>query len=455
VLIQKRPHGSAAPAQCLVEVHRLGISRASSQVVRLLALTTLLALYGAVPSRAQDDVASAPPPTWQNPDIGVVADMVVDAHDVEGDWRTSGFRMRALELEVSSNIDPYAKLTANVFVAPEGAELHELYTLFHDLPGGMKLKAGQMLAGFGRWSRFHPHFMPFASEPRLLQEYAGGGLLLTGAELSWLLPFSHYVEANIGVYNTITGHSHDHDPVAESAADPLTPAGIAAEEGCVPHGDHYDCGRGILYDEDLLALRGLDGRDPKNRFSNRRADELAFGGRVNTTVEFGLDWSLDFGVSGLYQHAHKRSQRLDGIRYSKALAGLDATLFWHPLSQAKYRGLDLGVELLANREGFETVVSPTLTREEYLTRAGGFGHVRWRQNESWHFGAFGEAFQARQGDAFLKRRGGVFATYNITHYQYLRLEYNRFEAVDGLAATNRVLLQYDAVIGYHTHGAQR
>ncbi len=422
----------------------------------LAALGFLCAGSGA--ARAQE---GAPPPSWQNPNLGVVADLVADAHDAErpGDWRTGGLTVRAVEIELSSNIDPYAKLLANVYVAPEGAELHELYALFPALPGGLKAKGGQMLAEFGRWSQFHGHFMPFASEPRILHEYAGGGLLLTGAELSWLLPLPHYVEATAGVYNGITGHTHDPDPVSSRSLDPLTPAGIAAEEGCVPHGDHYDCPDGIFYDEDLLALRGLDGRDPLARFGNRRPSELAVGGRVKTTLEFGGDWSADIGASGLYQHGHKRSQRLDGVRYSKALVGLDVTMFWHPLSRTKYRGADFGIELLANREGFEEVVSPTLTRETYSTRGGAFGYARWRHDERWHFGAFGEAFQARgprpDGSVPLRKRGGAFVTFNITHFQYLRLEASRYERGGGLDPMHRVMLQYDAVIGYHTHGVKR
>ena len=419
------------------------------------ALAFALLSAGTGTAFAQSTPQSAPP-AWQNPDIGVVADFVADAHDAfgAGDWRTEGFRVRAMELELSSNIDPLARLTANVYVAPDVVELHELYALFPVLPGGLRLKAGHMLANFGRWSRFHGHFMPFTSEPRILREYAGGGLLMTGAELSWLLPLRQYAEASVGVYNTISGHSHDPDP-AGGAPDPLTPAGIAAEEGCVPHGDHYDCADGIYYDEDLLALRGLDGKEPLTRFSGRRPGELAVGGRVQTTAEFGPDWSLDLGASGIYQHGYKRSQRIDGLRYAKAMAGFDATFFWHPLAMNKYRGLDFGVEALVNAEGFETAVSPTVTREEYLLRGGAFCHVRYRHDERWHFGAFGEAFQARSGDADLRRRAGVFGTLNLTHYQYLRLEASRYDRGDDTRAVHRILLQYDAVIGHHTHGAKR
>jgi len=61
----------------------------------------------------------------------------------------------------------------------------------------------------------------------------------------------------------------------------------------------------------------------------------------------------------------------------------------------------------------------------------------------------------RTGAADWRRRYGAFATLDITHYQYLRFEASRYHREDGLRPVHRVLLQYDAVIGYHTHGVQR
>ncbi len=429
---------------------------AGTAVIRSFLMACLIPAFAHSGSDGGDEGPSPATGAWQNPNLGAVADVVADAHDAAaaGSWRSEGLRVRAMELEISSNIDPYASLTANLFVAREGAELHELFVFFPYLPGGVKLKAGQMLANFGRWSRFHGHFMPFASEPRLLREYAGGGLLQTGAELSWMLPLHHFAEITLGVYNGISGHSHDPDPAGARSADPLSPAGIADEEGCVSHGNHWDCPDGIFYEDDLLALRGLDGREPLTRLSNREASDLAFGARANTTLEFGLDWSLDLGSSAMFQPAYKHSRRLD-LAYPKALLGLDATFFWHPLSRNLYRGLDFGIEALANYEGFEESVSPTKTRELYRLRRGAFGYARWRHDARWHFGAFAEAFQPRQGRDFLKKRGGVFATFHITHYQYLRFEASRYEHDPSLDPVHRFLLQYDAVIGYHTHGVQR
>jgi hypothetical protein len=411
-----------------------------------------VALWIAVAATAQD--ASRPPPSWQNPNLGLVADVVADAHDAAGPgtWRTEGLRVRAVEIDISSNIDPYASLHANVYVAAEVVELHELYALFPYLPGGFKLKGGQMLANFGRWSRFHGHYMPFSGEPRILHEYVGGGLLQTGAELSWLLPMNHYAVASVGVYNRIEGHSHDLDPPGAAGGY----AALAASLGCVPHGNHWDCPGGeTLYEDDIAELAGGDGMDPETRFSNRKLSELAYGTRANTTLEFGPDWSLDAGASAMFQPGHKRSRRLHGKSYSKALIGTDLTFFWHPLSQTKYRGVDFGVEALLNVEESDEARDSVTIREFRESRGGAFAYARWRHDARWHFGAFGEAFQARGSESFVKKRAGAFVTLNITHYQYLRLEASRYEIGGNLDPVHRVMLQYDAVIGHHTHGVQR
>jgi hypothetical protein len=405
----------------------------------------------------QSPDGARPPASWQNPNLGVVADVVADAHDAAGpgSWRTEGLRVRAVEIDVSSNIDPHASLHVNVYVAAEVVELHEAYALFPYLPGGLKLKAGQMLPNFGRWSRFHGHFMPFAGEPRILHEYAGGGLLQTGAELSWLLPMNHFAEASLGIYNRIEGHSHDPDPPGAGGG----LAAFAASLGCVPHGGHWDCPGGeTLYDDDLAALAGGDGMDPQTRFSGRKLSELAYGARANTSLEFGPDWSLDAGTSAMFQPGHARSRRLHGKSYSKALLGADLTFFWHPLDRARYRGLDFGVEALLNVEESDEALDSATTREFRASRGGAFAHARWRHDARWHFGGFAEAFQSwsgASGDRYLKRRAGAFVTFNLTHYQYLRLEASRYEIGKDLDPIHRIMLQYDAVIGHHTHGVKR
>src|SRR5690606_35402360 len=155
------------------------------------------------------------------------------------------------------------------------------------------------------------------------------------------------------------------------------------------------------------------------------------------------------------QHGYARSQRLHGKVYPKGMAGADFTFFWHPLSRAAYRGMEFGVEGVANYEGTDEALDSVTVRETYPLRGGAFAWAQWRQDSHWRFGGFGETFQARTGPAEWRRRYGAFVTYDITHYQYLRLEASRYHMEDGLRPMHRVLLQYDAVIGYHTHGVQR
>ena len=170
----------------------------------------------------------------------------------------------------------------------------------------------------------------------------------------------------------------------------------------------------------------------------------------------GPQVSIDAGASGIYQHRYKQTRReeLDGRTYGKLLYGADVTLFWHPLTANKYRNLQIGAEMLGSYEGFERSTG-TMLFEDYYNRAGVFSWLAWRQSERWQFGAFGEWFSANDYLGRLKQRIGGFATLDITHYQYVRLEYSRYAYPGALDGINRIMLQYDATIGYHTHGRQR
>ncbi|MBN1758029.1 MAG: hypothetical protein JW863_06920 [Chitinispirillaceae bacterium] len=404
------------------------------------------------------DAAKLAPPAWQNPDIGFTLDGVADMNDLEDSWKSPGVSLRGAELVVSANIDPYASLLGNVLISEHGAELHEAYAEFPYLPLNLKGKIGLMHANFGRWNRFHVHMMPFTSTPRIYLEYAGGLLALTGAELSWMLPVDHYIELTLSAYDRIQGHTHDVDPSTGSSDPSMTAQEVAEQIGAEQHGSHWHGPDGeIYYENDLLALAGeLSSADPVAVSGNRRPDGFAYGGRITTTFEFGPQISIDAGASGIYQHRYKQTRReeLDGRTYGKLLYGADITLFWHPLSANKYRNLQIGVEMLGSYEGFERSAGNRLY-EDYYQRTGIFNWAAWRQTERWQFGIFGEWFAANDYTGGIKRRAGGFATIDITHYQYVRLEYSRYDYPGVLDGVNRIMLQYDATIGYHTHGRQR
>ncbi len=387
--------------------------------------------------------------SWMNPRIGFTGDFLVDISDVEGEWKkatSEGINIRAGELTLGASIDPYAELTANINFGLHGAAIHELYARFPYLAGNMALSAGWKLANFGRWNQFHTHSMPFTAEPRIYMEYFGGHFQGIGAELSWLAPTPFYLEATLSVYDGIKGHTHDSDPSAfESDIDQK-----AAEMGLTKHGSHWHASDGsLVYETDLL-----DPDEPTTESKNRAIGSFPLAGRIKSSLEFGPDWSIDLGASGVYQKEYRNSNRIDQS-YAKAVFGADLTLFWHPLEMNKYRNFDLGAEWLMNYEENEQKVDGNTIQQLDSWRQGVFGHLHYRHNERWRFGGYGELFQAQGSDTWLKKRFGIFTTMEISHYQYIRLEGSSYKMSPELPPVHRLTLQYDVTIGFHSHGTQR
>ncbi len=423
--------------------------------MRIAAGAFLCALL--LPAGASGGTAGEPPAlgAWQNPDIGFVYDMQVDMHDAEsnqdGDarWTTRGFRVSTAELSVGADVDPYGRIDFNAFFDEDGAEIHELFFVLPALPMNLKVRGGHFLAAFGRWSQFHTHAMPFASEPRILREYLEGHLAPTGVEVSWLAPISHYVELTGGIYNSMAGHSHDTDPVAEGAAwGPDNPP-----PGCHFHGDELHCpGNADLADAYYAEV--ADPEDPTRERTNRGLGDLAYSGRLASSFEMGSSWSIDTGLSAVQQAHYSFSQRFPGRTYSKLTWGADVTVFWNPPEANAYRGMDFGIEVLANREKLETREEDVFVQQD-LARSGFFAYVRYRASRRWEYGFFGEKFAPRRGPDDPRRRFGGFLTLNISHFQSLNLEISRYEKTPYTDPIHMLVLQYDGVIGYHTHGRQR
>ncbi|MFH2051126.1 MAG: hypothetical protein ABIK96_01540 [bacterium] len=439
---------------------------------RILLVIISLALAAGVPARAEKE--TAPLGAWQNPDIGLVYDLKMDWHNADRDadgsrrWTTRGFDLATAELSVGAEADPFGRIDFNAMFFEEGAEIHELFFTMPALPLGLKAQGGQFLASFGRWSRFHAHAMPFASEPRILGEYLGGHLLPQGLELSWLAPTDHYLEVRGGMFNGIEGHSHDSDPAGP---------GDAFGPGNPPPGCHYHDGELHCPDDPGAEeyYRSLldDPEAPVAPGPNRGLEDLAWLGRVQSSLEMGDAWSVDLGASVIHQDNHRSSLRFEGWDYAKTVAGFDVTFFWSPPEQNLYRGLDFGVEYLHNREQFEVqheeepeaagVAGIAALAEDHegewlretLTRDGFFTWARYRASRRWEFGSYLESFAARNGPDGDRTRIGGFLTFNVSHYQKLRLEYVHDDRGDFAEGVDQVILQFDGLIGYHTHGRQR
>jgi hypothetical protein len=392
---------------------------------------------------------------WMNPDLGLVFDFRTDLNDVELDengqrvWTTRGFRMSSAELSVGHAVDPYGRIDFNAYFSEAGAEIHELFFDLYALPWNLRLKGGHYLTSFGHWNRYHLHAMPFSSDPRILLEYFGGHLATTGVELSWLVPLDNYLELIGGIYNSIEGHTHDPDPASSGAAwGPDNPP-----PGCHFHGNDLHCPDDPALEEAYYAL--VDPDAPTRGATNKRLEDFAYLGRLQTAADLGLSWVVEVGASAVHQPRYSYSQRFPGTTYEKTVAGADLTVYWNSPEKNLYTGLDFGSELMINREGFEVFVGEDQWSKRVLTRRGMFNYLRWRVNRTLHLGGFAELLEPRRGPKEWRQRFGAFFTFNISHYQFVRAEFSRYEKVPGEDPVHMVVLQYDGVIGYHTHGRQR
>jgi hypothetical protein len=138
-----------------------------------------------------------------NPEISVNSDGFVHVNkDATGE---DNFFMRAFEIAIAANLDPYSR--AKIFLVRDepGGELdpfnaedsheeptfvpEEGYVEWVSLPGGLGLKLGRFFQQFGQLNRWHQHALPVQS--RSLPHIAFLGqepLGSTGASLHWLLP---------------------------------------------------------------------------------------------------------------------------------------------------------------------------------------------------------------------------------------------------------------------------
>jgi len=107
----------------------------------------------------------------------------------------TGFHFLEAELGIEAAVDPYFYLKGYFAFGAEGAETEEAYAETLRLPGGLKVRAGQFLASFGRSNPTHAHVWEFLDAPLTRERFfSGEGLRSPGVELSWLMPLPFYLK---------------------------------------------------------------------------------------------------------------------------------------------------------------------------------------------------------------------------------------------------------------------
>jgi hypothetical protein len=338
-------------------------------------------------------------PSQFNPAIGLIIDTAFAYRQHEG----NNFDFRSAELGLSASVDPFVRGYAIFNGTSDGFEVEEAALVTTSLPYNLTVKGGRFFADFGRLSKFHDHDLPFVNRPVVLDRFVGGESQADGAEVSYLLPIEQYVTLTAGMYNK-----------------------LGAENDRVSNQVPRDLG------------------------------EFTYLGRAATFISLSDAHSVDVGVSYAYTPRVKIDEKAN-----RHLAGIDITYRYAPLSQAAYRGLVWGTEVLFNREnrpvgGFPT--DPTIPPPAVFERNNAWGlytYLEARLSRRFYPGFLFDYAQALDSGVGDTKAYSPYLTIWLSEFQRIRLQYT-YRDQPGIpevpAHANEFFLQWTAVLGSHVHG---
>ncbi len=364
-------------------------------------------------------------PSEFNPAIGLVGDTVY-SYRSQGSEKTGSDRpggadinVRAVELNMAASVDPfataYAVITGSADASSGEATLgvEEAAMQSTSLPYNLTLKGGRFFGEFGRLAYIHDHELPFVNRPLVLDRYIGGESQTDGAQLSWLVPIEHYVNVTVGA------------------------------------GNHF-------------------GNPQENPGTYRSFNELNYFGRVSTYFDLPSDWQVETGVSGLIDpHTDDRGGALiqpDGSTLTereRRLAGVDFSLRWVPLRNNQFQSFAWGTKILYNdnRYDFDPDATPG-NGDEFSHSVGAYGlysYMAYKIDREWVTGVSFDYLENEQNQHDQTKAYSAFLTYNISHWNQLRLEYTHTDRdpISGQRDDDAVYLQWAWIIGSHSHGWQQ
>jgi len=308
----------------------------------------------------------------------------------------NGFTLQGLEMAVSGSVDPYFRYDMNF----EFAHLHleEAYLTTLSLPFNLQVRAGYMIAQFGRQNPQHLHVWNYVNPPlshtRFMGEEHYSGL---GGELSVLLPLPWYL--------SLLGQVFDTKPET------------AFRSGSF----------GTL---DLTESGSLDG-----------LEDFAYVARAENFFDLGPDWSLTWGLSGSWgQSPYASDDRVD-------LYGTDFYFKWRPISS----GDDATAVALSLEYLFRTSEVPLDNVKDH----GGYAQIDVQFVRQWMAGLRGDYGDILDGvspdlEAMPSRqwRGSASGTYMPTHFSKVRLQYDVGQEEEH-DLYHAIFLQLEVGVGEH------
>lgn len=277
----------------------------------------------------------------------------------------TGFNFQALEMSVQSNVDPYFRFVGNLALALDGLEIEEAYGQTLSLPGGLQVRAGQMLTRFGRMNTMHPHAWSFVDQSLVIGKFLGAdGNRGLGAEVSWLAPLPWYLELVVSMT----------DAAGESTARSYLGGGEWNVHGM----------RDFLY---TVALKQF--------------------------FPFGREWSLSWGLTGQVGPNATQHGNLTSIYAT------DLYLRYRPTGSPGRASLSFT---------FEGMYRVRQVPQDSLRDWGGYAQVVWQFLERWELGGRYEYVSGLANDPLDpewttgRHRAALEASFYPSHFSRLRLQ---------------------------------
>ena len=332
-----------------------------------------------------------------NPEISIVGDMfgqyIANENSFTEDSRSGAF-FRVLGLHFQSNLDPFSFTKAAIELTPAGLGFGEAYMTWTKIFPSVGLTAGKFRQQFGVINRWHVHALDQFEFPLALTTILGEeGLNQIGLSFDWTMP-SIISDANLLTLQITNGQNEQ-----------------------LFSGDMFSFPAGLLH--------------LKNYWDLSR----------DTYFELGLTGML--GQNNQRGYDEEGNLILEDTRLT-ALGGLDLTVFWEPLNQARYHSFIWRTELYyANKE----------LMNDRIKAFGGYSYVEYKFDLQWQVGTrfdYTQPFETNNSGKY-SYQIVPYITWWQSNWVKLRLQYNYLNGTEIPTAQNTIRLQIIFAAGPHKH----
>jgi hypothetical protein len=332
-----------------------------------------------------------------NPEISVLGDMygqyIANENGFNEDNRSGAF-FRVMETSFQSNLDPFSFAKFIIEINPEGIEFAEGYMTWTKIFPGVGLTAGKFRQQFGVLNRWHVHSLDQFDYPLALTTFLGEeGLNQIGLSFDWIMP-SLFSDANTLILQITNGQNEQ-----------------------LFSGEMFSLPAGLLH--------------------------------LKNYWDLSRDTYLEFGLTGMLGRNNQRGYDEEGnllLEDSRltALGGLDLTIFWEPLNQARYHSFIWRTELYyANKE----------LLNDRIKAFGGYSYIEYKFDLQWQVGTrfdYTQPFETNNSQKY-SYQIVPYITWWQSNWVRLRLQYNYLNGTEFSTAQNTIRLQIVFAAGPHKH----